>query len=373
MSSPIRLERVEADLCRLELPTPVRLGRIVYRTRDYVVVRITRSDGVTGRAIGYTRQTPVLESLRVICESAADMDADRPEAVHEGIRRHFLPGWPALLRAASLLDIALWDAHARARSQPLHRLLGADTDSVPFMTVAGYFSDVRSRRELVEEALEFAEAGSMTMKLILTGADEASDRDLADAMAAALPSDVPLAIDFHAHFTDASSAATYCRTLADLAPRFIEDPFVGNEWRLYAELGADLSLPLATGEDAIGMSAFQDVLPHIDFLRLDATASGGISTALKAIDAAAAAGVHVVPHVFPYVHSVLCASFPQVANIETIPASVGADPMNKLLRSTYPVRDGLWWLTDEPGITLDLSPQAVRNASVATVGLDLRR
>ena len=51
MSGPVRLARVTARLCRLELFTPVRLGRIVYRTRDYVVLRIERSDGVVGQGV----------------------------------------------------------------------------------------------------------------------------------------------------------------------------------------------------------------------------------------------------------------------------------------------------------------------------------
>ena len=54
--------------------------------------------------------------------------------------------------ALSALDIALWDAAARAANLPLHRLLGAVRDDVPVFA-SGNYSPALSVEALVDNAL----------------------------------------------------------------------------------------------------------------------------------------------------------------------------------------------------------------------------
>lgn len=360
-----RVVSVEAWNCAVPMPWPVRLGTVVYNTRDFVVVRLTCDDGLCGRAIGYSRGTPLLEAVRGLAPFAGALDVTEPDSVYTELSGTLLPGWAQFIRAASLIDIALWDIKAQAEDLPLHRLLGAESSDVPVMAVSGYFSDVRSQDELVEEAVEFDRAG-MGAKLILGGYDSEWDQRLVRRMREALSPDTEIGVDFHARWRDPKEAASYFAPMDELGLRFIEDPFPGFDWRAMRALAGLIRTPVAAGEDVIGYSALLDLLESVGYLRLDATASGGVSTALRAIEAAADRGTEVVPHVFPYIHAVLCAAHATVANIEVIPASVGADPMDRLLTDADPIHGGRWILDEEPGLTLPLDWTAIESMATAS-------
>lgn len=347
------------------MPWPVRLGAVVYNTRDFVVLRLTCDDGRAGHAIGYSRGTPLLEAVRGMAPFVGALNVADPEQVQAELSGTLLSGWAQFVRAASLIDIALWDVKAQGEGLALHRLLGAEESDAAIMAVSGYFSDVRSQDELVEEAVEFDRAG-MGAKLILGGYDSEWDQRLVHRMQEALSPGTEIGVDFHARWRDPQEAAAYFAPMDGLGLRFIEDPFPGFDWRAMRDLAGLITTPVAAGEDVIGYSALLDLLESVGFLRLDATASGGVTTALKAIKAAGDRGSVVVPHVFPYIHAALCAAHAEVANIEVITASVGADPMDLLLTEPDPIQGGRWVLDEEPGLTLPLDWEAVEALATAS-------
>lgn len=357
----VTLAHAQAWHCSVPMERPVRLGEIVYPARDYVVLRVTREDGVVGQAIGYTRGTPLLEAVATVVSASAGVDVDQPAAVHDRLTRMFIPGWGQLVRGASLLDIALWDAAAQAAGAPLHRHLGATADTVPMMVVAGYHAHERGLADVVAETAEIAAQRFGTVKLLISGSAPDEDLELAAAVRAAIGPDVGLGLDYHAAWSDAEAAARACELLQAVSPRFVEDPFRASERRLFAELSELIDLPLAAGEDVPGLPGLLDLLPHIGYLRLDATVSGGITTALRAIDAAAAIGVTVQPHVFPYVHAPLAAARTAVAAAEVILPQSGADPIGSLLAAPFPIADGRWQLSEEPGLGIAFDLAAVEH------------
>ena len=52
-----RIVRAEVWRCPLAMANTLRLGAISYRTRDYVVLRLTTEDGLIGHGIGYAPQS----------------------------------------------------------------------------------------------------------------------------------------------------------------------------------------------------------------------------------------------------------------------------------------------------------------------------
>jgi len=149
--SPIHSDRivtVEAWSCSLAMASELRLGAIRYRTRDYVIVRLTNAEGVQGVAAGYSRTTPLLAAVRTLSDHFKDLD---PNSAIQVLRKRFAPGWGAMVRAASLIDIALTDIRARQLEQPLAQLFGSRPAQVPLMAVAGYFLDQRGPAAIVDE------------------------------------------------------------------------------------------------------------------------------------------------------------------------------------------------------------------------------
>lgn len=106
--------------------------------------------------------------------------------------------------------------------------------------------------------------------------------------------------------------------------------------------------PLAAGEDVTSLAGFRDVIDAVLVLLVDATASGGITGALAAIDLAAASGRTVLPHTFLPLHGHLAGSRPEIEFAEVI-ADSSVDPWHRFLFRQPRVADGHLHLQDEPG------------------------
>lgn len=353
-----RIRRARGWVLAVPMKHPVRLGPMTYHTRDYAVLEVESDDGLIGRAIGYTRGTPLLAAARSLVRASGDADITDPVTTADLLQRRHLPGWAQYIRAASLLDICLWDIAAQASRQTISEALGTSRDAVEMMAVAGYFADVRDLAAIVDEACGFVHDGVRRVKAMLNGGDIRADASLVAALRSALPDDVSLGVDCHAAFGSASEAADYIRSLGSEAIEFVEDPFPVHEWRRYRRLTEIMDIPLAAGEDVTSMSAVADLLPWINYLRVDATASGGLSWARTAADLAQASGVIVAPHVFPYVHAALAANRASVSFAEYIPDQVGAEPISQIAAFEGEVSDGSWRHAAVPGLGIHLRYEA---------------
>ncbi|ANZ28556.1 hypothetical protein A4U64_27145 (plasmid) [Rhodococcus sp. WB1] len=355
----------QAWLCPLPMPQTLVLGAISYTTRDYVVLRLTSDDGFTGYAVGYTRGTPLLEALQTICRHLTGLPG-HPTVVSRALHKQLAPGWGSFARAASLVDIALWDIEAQRLGTPLATVLGGNSTDVPLMAVAGYFSDTRSVDEVVDETRRFVDDGYTTLKLILHGHDRAVDLDLYDRVRAAHPETIAVAVDFHGAFDSPLQAVEHCAGLRERDVRFVEDPFPSAQWRQVAEFAQRSGLPVASGEDLPGPSGYEDLLAGgVSYLRVDVTASGGYTAGIAAVTAAEHWSAHIAPHVWPHFHAPLAAASTSVAVVEVIPDYVGAEPLWALLTEKAPIVDGHWKTPTEPGLALPLDLDAVSHYASA--------
>lgn len=343
------------------MPRPLHLGPITYSTRDYVVVELTASSGLRGSAIGYSRGTPLLGAIEILAAHLPELPTNDPSETIRTLRGRFAPGWGAMVRGASLIEIALRDLRARREGTDLATSLGGRTRSVPLMAVAGYFLDQRGRGEIVDEVDRFLDLGFRTIKLIVPGHDRDEDVALVSAVQAKLRGGADLAIDFHGAFPDPAEAVRYAEAFRIHDLRFIEDPFSGLEVESYVEAAPSISTPLAAGEDVVTPSSYDSLIrAGARYLRVDATASGGYSAALHGVRSAERAGVTVAPHVWPHIHHPLAAVSEAVGMIEVIPHTTGADPLDLIMSEPFPVTDGAWNPPDHTGLYLPIDWPRVR-------------
>jgi L-alanine-DL-glutamate epimerase-like enolase superfamily enzyme len=360
-----RIVAAEAWLCQMTLPWPVRLGSMCYPTRDYVVLKLTDDSGLEGWAIGYTRGTPLLESTQALAGSMPGT-FEEPSTLHDMWRRQFAPGWAALVRAVSLFDICVWDLVAKQRNQPLGAVLGGQPAPVPLMAVAGYFIDDRGVDAVIDESVRFADEGFAVVKVMLPGHDRSADEALVKAIREAVPSDCAVAVDLHGMFQTVDESMEYSAWLTAAGVAFIEDPFASSEWREVATFQAHSGVPVASGEDLTGIGGFLDLMDGgVQKVRLDATASGGITGAVRVLAAASIRPVGVFPHVWPHIHAHLAAVSSQIPFVEVVPDYVGADPMWKLLVEGPTYRNGRWLATESAGTGLNVDIEAVERHAVA--------
>lgn len=362
-----RITRVRVWTCALPLPYPLRLGPISYVTRDYVVLRIDTAGGLSGRAVGYARNTPLHEATAGLAAQILGEPAD-PVAVSATLRSRFSPGWAALVRAASLIDGALWDIRARALGVPLAQALAPEAapraTPVPLMAVAGYFPDRRPEGAVLDEIRRFVDEGYTIMKYMVQGVDAAQDLRALSRAREILPAGVELAADFHGVFHRAEDYARHSAGLADLGLLFAEDPVPAFETREVGRCVGAAGLDIASGEDVITPSAYRELSGHgVRYLRVDATTVGGPALARAGLDPAAPGSV--LPHVWPHLHAALAERSEAVRALEVIPDYVGAEPLSRILSEPMPISGGRWSHSTRPGLDLPLDWEAVARTASA--------
>jgi L-alanine-DL-glutamate epimerase-like enolase superfamily enzyme len=331
---PFRIVALQAWECVVDLPAQLILGRTTYKTRDYQVVRIELDNGAIGTAVGYTRTVPMHAVLGRLCESlAGEVFASAP-GPYEHLRAGFGLTWPSVLRSASLIDVAVWDAVTRHRDLPLYKALGGKASSVDVAAVCGYYPDERSAHDIGREANELVSSGYRNIKVLAPRTDEAALVRYVETVLRTVGDRAALAVDFYGAWSNAHDALPALSLLDSLGLHFIEDPLPVGTWREYQRLSAELRTPIAAGEDLVGPLQLEDLIlsQAVKILRVDVTASGGFSGILGIVNSAAAAGLLVLPHVFPALHGQL-AGTGSVTVVELIPVSVATDPLNRLLTS----------------------------------------
>jgi L-alanine-DL-glutamate epimerase-like enolase superfamily enzyme len=348
--APAPVVAVDVALCAVPLPHPIRLGDVTYVEREYAAVRV-RTESWAGTAVGYTRGLPVADAL---AEGAPDLvGRDGAEPAQTSLPARDADAASTSLRAASLVEIALWDVRAQAAGVPLWRLLGGQRDRVTLLAVGGYFPDRRSVEDVEDELRALAEAGYRHLKV------HGTDPELVARLQRAAGPGVTFAVDAHMQWSEVDEAVAACRALDGLGLSFVEDPFPPDRPEATAELRARIATPVAAGEDALGLDALRELAEAVDVLRVDTTTCGGFAAAATAADAAAQLGRRVITHAFPDLHAHLAGGTPAVELVEIIPYESGANPVDRLMARRQRIEGGELILSEEPGHGMPLDWDAV--------------
>jgi L-alanine-DL-glutamate epimerase-like enolase superfamily enzyme len=353
----MKITKVLIAECRIPLPHTLRLGPTEITTRDFVALRIETDPGIFGEAIGYTRGTPLFDSLEMVAHRIMGLDPLMRSAVTARLENTNVPGRAAFPRSYSLVDIACWDILAKKTGMPLFVLLGGLRDRAAVTGVAGYYMDLRKISDITDEVSRLFESGYRRVKFMLKGDDPDFDRSYADAIMAAAQG--PVGADAHWSWATLTDAQRFCRDLDKYQLDFLEDPFPAADVHLTHELQRSLTTRLAAGEDVIGTRALLELVRGIGILRVDATTCGGISGAVEAIHHARGAGRTVLPHVWAPLHVHLACAFSNVEGVEFITAEIGADPIEKLLKNVPKVEHGYMRPSEDSGVGISLDWPAI--------------
>lgn len=348
---------IQAAECKLPLPRSIVLGPVAIKTRDFVALRMISDSGMVGEALGYTRGTALLQTLRHIGETFLGVSPHhRKSAVDKFLRAH-VNGRSTFIRAISLIDIALYDLAAKSVDLPLFRLLGGECRKIPVSGVAGYYLHERTQMDVRDEVVGLLDRDYPRVKIMIDGSDCGSDARLVSLTSKAARG--RLGVDAHWSWDSIPAALQAFSRIDDEGLAFLEDPFAPHRINLMPHLQRFLKTPLACGEDVTDVDTLAVISRDVPILRIDATTCGGITAACAAIQAAGLNGCEVFPHIHHQLHAHLAAAYPEVGFVEVIPEETGADPAHLLLHNLPPVTDGAVQAGDEPGAGTTLNWEAV--------------
>ena len=176
---------------------------------------------------------PALDDLGTLLKGRPVAPVELFDAARKSL--HFV-GYEGLsMIAASGLDMAAWDALAKAAGQPLCVLLGGSVGPVKAYNSNGLW--LQQPEAVAAEALELRDEGGFTgLKLQARDARRiAADLATLDAVRRAVGNDMNLMIDFNQGLTFAE-ALQRCHLIDDHGLAWIEEPIVYDNIDGYAQL-----------------------------------------------------------------------------------------------------------------------------------------
>jgi galactonate dehydratase len=309
------------------------------------------------------------------------------------------------MRAASAVDIALWDLYGQATGQPLYQCLGGlshervriyntcagyryiraatgqRTDNWGVDAASGPYEDLDAFLQRADElAHSLLEQGITAMKIWpFDGAAEASGGRFISAadldramepfrkirMSAGRKMDVMA--ELHSLWTP-PAAETVLRALAEFAPFWVEDPIKMVNADLLARLRARTNVPICASETLATRRAFREFLQAdaLDVVMLDLSWCGGVGEAKKIATLAEAWGRPVAPHdcTGPVVMTAsvhLSLNCPNTLVQETVRAFTSGW-YQEVMTDLPDIRDGFVYPSGRPGLGTALQPDRLAMA-----------
>ena len=281
------------------MPERLAAGRSRVRT---VFLQVDTDEGVSGVA------GPVPHEIAYIVDQQfrqllLGADPLATELIWDQMYRDAVHGrkGPTML-AISVIDCALWDLKGKFFNQPVCRLLGGPVrESVPaYASMLGYSIEPERAAARVTE---FVGKGYRALKWFPRGdpsdgpAGMRRNLDLMTAMREAAGPDVDLMLDAWMSW-DVPYTLKMAYQLAELNPRWIEEPVMPDKIDSCAEIRRRSPVPTATGEHEYtrwGLKQLMDA-GAADVLQPDTYWAGGISEMVKICALASAYDLPIIPH-----------------------------------------------------------------------------
>ena len=348
--------RARPVLVPLKRPVVSKVG--LFRDWPVILIDVFTNEGI----VGHSYLEPYLkQSVRYIMpaiEDLAQAAQGQPLAPFDTYRRgigslHLVGREGVSLIAVSGLDMAIWDALAKAAGMPLAVFLGGTVGPVPAYNSNGlWLTPVADHA--AEAAALVAEGGFTGLKLRL-GRDKLADDLVAiAAVREAAGADVKLMCDFNQGLT-LGDALVRCHALDDQGLYWFEEPTTYDNIPGFTQLTRELDTPVQLGENCYGpRMLYQAVQAGAgDYVMPDLMRIGGVSGWLRAAAITGAAGIPMSTHLYPEMSAHLMRVTDTAHWLEW---QDWADP---ILAEPFKLDNGHLVVPDKPGQGIEWDEQAV--------------
>jgi D-galactarolactone cycloisomerase len=300
----MKVDRIELFHVAIPLPKPFYPAWIPgypQTVNRFTLLRLTTDDGVQGLAAGvaFEREREGLGGLLgpyLIGLDPTDIDTGR-----QRIREASYLGWRNFW-----IEAAFWDIKGQVEGKPVWALLGGTEPGRA--DVYASTGEVHPPEQRAEEVLKLEEIGFKTIKLRVHSFDPAEDVAQLEAVRRAVGDRIDLGVDANqgwrvALIDDAplwtlERATDFARACADFEVRWLEEPLDMYAYDEQAELCRRSQVPIAGGELNGGWHEFKVMLEKgsYEIYQPDATMGGGISDAVRVMEACREQGLGYTPH-----------------------------------------------------------------------------
>lgn len=367
----LTIQRIET------IPIRVPLGR-VYRGSHYqmthrstIVCRIHTAEGVVGEGYAGDEDAALLDIERIIHDEIAPSLLGEDGRAIERCWELARPATFDILRdrrlalvACACVDLALWDAVGKRLGEPLWRLWGGYRDTLPMISIGGYYDSPWSIPEEIELLRERGLAG---MKFKVGGQTPEADAERFARAREAAGADFVLAADANQAWQP-SDAIAFARAVERHDLLWFEEPCRWhNDRRAMRDVRTMSGARVCAGQSELSAAGCRDLMVAgaIDVCNFDASWSGGPTEWRRVAAMAETFDVAMGHHEEPQVAGHLLAAIPHGGYVECFDPD--RDPIWwNLVANRPPLVDGHIRLPDRPGLGWELDEDYIERYRVPT-------
>lgn len=338
--------RVRAVLIPMRRPIVAKVG--TYPEWPFILIDVKTKEGIVGHSYLEPYLKKAVRYIGPAIEDMAEAFKGRQLAPLDLYRDvigtlHLLGRQGVSVIAAAGLDMAIWDALAKAAGLPLAELLGGSVGKVRTYNTNGLW--LLPVDKLAKEAAELVDEGNFSAIKIRLGRPKlADDLKALELVREAIGKDIHLMCDFNQGQT-LQEAIWRCHALDDQGLYWFEEPVVFDNYAQSAQLARELRTPVQIGENIYGPRSFFDAVraQAADLYMPDLMRIGGVTGWMRAAAIAGAAGHPMSSHLYPEVSAHLLRA------TETADWLEWRDWGNPIIAEPFEVVDGHATVPDRPG------------------------
>lgn len=344
----LTFESVSIRAVSIPLRRPIVAKVGTYTEWPLILIDLKTKEGIVGRSY---LEPYLRNAIRYIGPAIEDMVAAfkgrqlAPLDIYRDVigTLHLIGRQGVSVIAAAGLDMAVWDALAKAAGLPLAALLGGSVGKMRAYNTNGLW--LLPLDKLAKEARELVEEGDFNAIKIRLGRPKlADDLKALELVRQAIGGDVHLMCDFNQGQT-LQEAIWRCHALDDQGLYWFEEPVVFDNYAQSAQLARELKTPVQIGENIYGPRSFFDAVQAqaADLYMPDLMRIGGVTGWMRAAAIAGAAGHPMSSHLYPEVSAHLLRA------TETADWLEWRDWGNPIIAEPFEVVDGQAIVPDRAG------------------------
>jgi mandelate racemase len=359
--APHTIRELRVRAVKVPMVEPHRTASGTITESPLVLTDVLTDEGVAGHSYVFCYTPLALAPVALLVKGLEALVAGQPLApldVEALLARRFrLLGTQGLTGIAmAAIDMALWDALARAHGLPLVRLLGGIPKPIPAYGAVGYDGVDGSAR--VTEG--WVARGFKGVKAKIGYADWRGDREVVRAMRRAGGEDIALMVDYNQSLTPVD-AIERARRLDEEGLTWIEEPTLAHDFAGHARVAQAIGTPVQAGENWWGPPDMRKAIDAgaCDYVMPDVMKIGGVTGWLRAAALAEAHGIRMSNHLFPEVSTHLLCATPTAHWLEY------AQWFDPIIAQPIAIVDGCAVPGERPGSGVEWNEDAVGRYLVA--------
>ena len=355
----LTLQGIQVHTLSVPLRRPIVSKVGGYPDWPFILIEVQTREGVVGRSYLEPYVHKAVKPIVSVIEAIASQFEGKPiaplDVFGDAMKTLHLNGRQGMtVIALSGIDMAIWDALARAAGRSLAAQLGGSSGPVRAYNTNGLWLIPKDKIAAEAKAL-VAQGGFKAIKMRLGRTTLAEDVEAIRIVRDAVGDDITLMSDFNQGLT-LGEALQRMHGLDDQGLYWFEEPIVYDDYEGCAQIAREMKTPIQIGENIYGPREFHKAVmaKAADLYMPDLMRIGGVTGWMRSAAIAGAANLPLSSHLYTPISAQLLRVSESADWLEW---SDWAEPF---LAEPFEAKDGYAVVPDKPGNGLEWDKAALK-------------